>query len=145
MAAAIPVVLGVLGAASSVQSDAADEKSLNNQAVALEVKANETRAEGNEQATAIRAQKDEVIGSTISTAAAAGVVVNTGSVLDAIEESAYNIEMDALTTQESSERQARSYEIEAEQTRAGASSGISTLLSATGSAASGYASGLSLS
>lgn len=144
MAAAIPWVTGGLSLASSLSQSRAESANYESQAVAQEIAADEDRRVGSEQSALIRAQSDEVTGSTVSKAAGSGVVVSTGSVLDVIAENAYNIEMDALATEESAERAATAKEIEAANLRASKPSGISTLLSATGSAVSGYASGLSL-
>lgn len=144
MAAAIPFVIGGLSAASSIQQSGAEAASYESQAVAQTVAAREDRRVGSEQSSLIRSQADDLIGSTVSTAAGSGVEVSSGSVLDVIADTAYNIEMDALITEESAERSAKSKEIEAANLRAAKPSGISTLLGATGSAASGYASGLSM-
>lgn len=144
MAAAIPFVMGGLSAASSLQGSAAQTKQLNNQAAALDARAIEVRKQGSDQAKAIRDQRDQVIGSTVSQAAGSGVEVGTGSVLDAIEQSAFNIEMDALKTTETAEKTARSMELEGRFSRAGAPSGLTTLLGATGSGMSGYSAGLSM-
>lgn len=112
---------------------------LENQARALELRADALEKEGFAQETAIRRQKDQVIGQQRSAAAGSGVDVSTGSVLDVIEDSAFNIEMDAMTTRNTYANQAAAMRTEAAATRAAKPSGLSTLLGAAGTAAGGYA------
>ncbi|AUR93056.1 coil containing protein [Vibrio phage 1.182.O._10N.286.46.E1] len=126
-------VLGGLFGASE------EKKALENQAQALEARADSLDLEGFAQETAIRRQKDAVIGQTVSAAAGSGVDVTTGSVLDVIEDSAFNIEMDAMTMRNTYANQATALRQEAANTRAAKPSGLSTLLGAAGTAAGGYA------
>lgn len=134
-----------IGAATGLQmlggiSAAEEQKAqLEGQAQALEGRADALEKEGFAQETAIRRQKDQVIGQQRSAAAGSGVDVSTGSVLDVIEDSAFNIEMDAMTTRNSYANQAAAMRAEASMTRAAKPSGLSTLLGAAGTAAGGYA------
>ena len=125
----------------SVQGAQATEQQLENQAQALELRSKLIRREGADQAEMIRGQKDPILGQVTAQAAGGGVEVSTGSVLDVIKDNAFNIEMDALTTMETSNRQANTAQIEAANTRAGKPTGLSTLLGAVGSGMSGYAAG----
>lgn len=144
MAAAIPFVMAGLSVAGSASASSAQGEQLENQAKAQEFSAIETEAQGRSQAAAIRSQADSIIGSTVAAAAGSGVQVDTGSVLDVIEESAFNIEMDALTVESDAMRQAEGQLLGAASSRSAKPSGISTLLGAFGSGASGYATGLSI-
>ena len=128
--------LNILGGISAGEEQKAH---LEGQARALELRADALEKEGFAQETAIRRQKDQVIGQQRSAAAGSGVDVSTGSVLDVIEDSAFNIEMDALTTRNSYANQAAAMRTEASMTRAAKPSGLSTLLGAAGTAAGGYA------
>lgn len=134
-----------IGAATGLQmlggiSAAEEQKAqLESQAQALEARADATEKEGFAQETAIRRQKDQFIGQQRSAAAGSGVDVSTGSVLDVIEDSAFNIEMDAMTTRTSYANQALAMRQEAAMTRAAKPLGLSTLLGAAGTAAGGYA------
>ena len=141
MAVAIPIATMALSAASSAAQSSAQGQQMENQAQALESRADATEKEGFAQETAIRRQKDQVIGQTVSAAAGSGVDVSTGSVLDVIEDSAFNIEYDALTARASAANQATAMRQEAAYTRAAKPSGISTLLGAGGAGMSGYAAG----
>jgi len=131
-ATGLNVIGGFLGAEEQ-------KAGLENQARALELRADALEKEGFAQETAIRRQKDQVIGQQRSAAAGSGVDVTTGSVLDVIEDSAFNIEMDAMTTRTSYANQALAMRQEAAMTRAAKPSGLSTLLGAAGTAAGGYA------
>lgn len=139
MAAAIPVIGIGASIIGGIQSSREQSKQMENQAVALEAQADALRKEGFAQETAIRGQADAIAGQQIAGAAGSGVMTNTGSVLDVIEDTAYNIELDALTTRANYEREAQATEQGAANYRSAKPSGISTLLGAAGTAASGYA------
>lgn len=141
---AIPLLGAAIGVFGKVSQDKAQSQSLENQAEANEFAAKEIEWSGRSQARAIRNQADSIIGSTVSFAAGSGVQVDTGSVLDVIEESAFNIEMDALTIEADAARAAEGQRIGAQSARAAKPSGISTLLGAFGAGASGYATGLQI-
>jgi len=143
-ASLIPWALSAFGAASSLSGSRAEGDRLEAQAVAQEYTAVETELAGRSQAASIRAQADDIIGSTVSAAAGSGVVVSTGSVLDVIEESAYNIELDALTIESDAKRTAEAQRKGAQSSRDAKPSGVSTLLGAFGSAAAGYSQGLQI-
>lgn len=130
-----------MSVASSVSQSNAQGQQLENQAQALEARAAATEKEGFAQETAIRRQKDQVIGQTVSAAAGSGVDVTTGSVLDSIEDSAFNFEMDAMTARTSAANQATAMRQEAAYTRAAKPSGLSTLLGGASAGVSGFASG----
>lgn len=130
--------VSALGAAEGAQ---ATEQQLENQAQSLELRADMTRKEGSEQAALIRSQKDPILGQVTAQAAGGGVEVGTGSVLDVIKDNAFNIEMDALTTMESANRQANVAEIEAGYARAGAPSGLGTMLGVAGAGMQGWSAG----
>lgn len=139
MAAAVPFVIAGISALASIKGSEAQGAQLENQAQALESRADAVEKEGFAQETAIRRQKDQVIGQTRSAAAGGGVDVTTGSVLDVIEDSAFNIEMDALTARTSAANEAQALRQEAAYTRAAKPSGIATLLGAGGSGLSSFA------
>lgn len=144
MAVAIPFVMMAFSAIGSMNEQNAQEAMLNNQAKALDDKAEDLKFEGAVQESAIRDQSDFIEGQIISSAAGSGVQANTGSVLDVINQNAFNIEMDAITTRENYFNQAKTLEQEAKAARAGIPSGLSTLTQTAGAAASGYASGLNM-
>jgi hypothetical protein len=137
-------VLGGLGALTSIMGSQSDSQGLENQAISQEYSAIEAELSGRSQAASIRRQASAIIGSQVTAAAGSGVQVDTGSVLDVIEESAYNIELDALTVESDSKRQAEALRAGAASSRSAKPSGVSTLLGAFGAGASGYATGLSI-
>jgi len=134
-AVAVSTVIGVLGNISGANEQ---KQQLENQAQALEGRADALEKEGFFQETSIRNQKDKYIGAQTASASGSGVQVSTGSVLDLIEDTAFNIEMDAMTTRTNYAKQATVLREEASMTRAAKPSGLSTLLGAGGTAASGY-------
>jgi len=93
-----------LGAASSLMQTSKQNEQIEQQAQAQEYAAAETLISGQSRAANIRSQSDQVTGATKAAAAGSGVQVDTGSVLDVIEESAFNIELDALTTESDARR-----------------------------------------
>jgi hypothetical protein len=137
--------------------DEFDRKVLEQKAKTLESEALEINLQGRSRAQAIRSGSDEAVGSIVSGAAGSGVMVNTGSVLDLIEESAFNIEMDALTVEDDAKRSSSSRLLEARSAREAkpdgtthipfshGASGLSTMLSVVGSGLSGYAKGTAIS
>lgn len=143
MAAAVPWVLGGLGVASTVMGASAEAQQYENQAVAMEAKAQSIKEQGAAQANAIREQRDPILGAVTANAAGSGVEVGTGSVLDVIRDNAFNIEMDALTALSNAEKEAQATRVGAQNMRAAKPSGISTLLGGFGAGLSGYASGMS--
>lgn len=140
-AALIPAAIGV---GSSLLSSQSQNEQIENQAQAQEYAAGETLYSGRSQASQIRSQADSVTGATKAAAAGSGVMVGTGSVLDTLEESAFNIELDALTTETDAKRSYANQMATAASTRASKASGLSMLLGASGSGLSGYAMGKQL-
>ena len=138
------VAMGALGVGSSLMNSANQSEQIENQAQQQEYAAGQTLLQGRSQASAIRSQESEILGATKAAASGSGVQVGTGSVLDVIEESAFNIELDALTTESNSKRSAANQLETAASTRASKPSALSSLLGAFGSGASGYSSGLQL-
>lgn len=136
--------MAAVSAVGSSAESSAQGAQLEAQAVTQEYQADEIVREASNQAERIRASKDQIIGSTVSSAAGSGVEVSTGSVLDLIGENAFNVEMDAMITEQNAQRQARELRRSAEFTRANKPSGVSSLLSGFGGGMSGYASGLQL-
>ena len=143
-AAVIPYALAGLGAASSMSASQSQESQLEAQAVAQEKAAEETMLQGYSQSAQVRSQADDIIGSTVSAAVGSGVQADTGSVLDVIKESAFNIELDALTIESDAKRQAQNQKQTAANIRASKPTGVQKLLGAFGSGASGYASGMAI-
>jgi hypothetical protein len=137
-------VLGGISALSSVLGSQSKSQGLENDAASQEYAARETLLSGRSQANLLRRQADAMTGAQVTAAAGSGVQVDTGSVLDVIEESAYNIELDALTTESDSKRQAEALRTGAASARSAKPSGVSTLLGAFGAGASGYATGLNI-
>lgn len=111
---------------------------MDNQADALDSRADALEKEGFAQETLIRSQKDQVIGQQVSAAAGSGADVTTGSVLDVIEDSAFNIEMDALTTRSNYTSEAVAARQEGENIRAAKPTGLATLMGGASAGASGY-------
>jgi len=152
--AAAPVIgagLGVFGALSGASQQrgqiAAQQQQIEYEAQALEAKAKDLVYEGGLQEQYVRRQAKGNEGRMVASAAGSGVVVSTGSVLDAIKENAFNIEMDALTERGNYERQAKATWQQAQNVRAGSprqASGIGTLIGAAGAGLGGYAAGLSI-
>ncbi len=138
------VAMAGLGAASSIMQSQQQNKQIEYNAQAQEAQAQETLYAGRSQASSVRSQLDKVTGSVKASAAGSGVAVDSGSVLDVIEESAFNIEMDALTLESDAKRSAANQMATAANTRKSKTSGLGMLLGAFGSGASGYASGLQL-
>jgi len=130
-----------LGAASSLMQTSKQNEQIEQQAQAQEYAAAETLISGQSRAANIRSQADQVTGATKAAAAGSGVQVDTGSVLDVIEESAFNIELDALTTESDARRSYTNQMATAASTRSSKASSFEALLGAVGSGASGYASG----
>ena len=112
------VAMGALGVGSSLMNSANQSEQIENQAQQQEYAAGQTLLQGRSQASAIRSQESEILGATKAAAAGSGVQVGTGSVLDVIEESAFNIELDALTTESNSKRSAANQLETAASTRA---------------------------
>lgn len=137
-------ILGGLGVASSLLGSQSQSKQLDYNAEAQEYAAIETELSGQSRALAIRDQADAILGAQVAAAAGSGVQIDTGSVLNVIEESAYNIELDALTVESDAKRQAAAQRKGAASTLAAKPSGVSTLLGAFGAGASGYARGLQI-
>lgn len=137
-------ILGGLSVFSSLLGSKSQSQGLESQAQAQEFSALEVEESGRSQAAAVRRQADSIIGSTISAAAGSGVQVGTGSVMDVIEDTAYNIELDALTIESDAKRSAEALRKGASSSRAAKPSGVSTLLGAFGAGASGYATGLQI-
>lgn len=139
MAAEALIAGTVLNMFGTAQESQAQRQQLENQAVALERRAQATMREGGQQAQMIRAQEDEIQGKTMSAAAGSGVEVSTGSVLDTIKDTAFNIEMDAQTAMSNAASQADALRTEAAYTRAAKPSGASTLLGMAGQGLTGFA------
>lgn len=137
-------ILGGISVVSSLLGSRSKSKGLENQAEAFEYAAIETELSGRSQAAAVRDQADAIIGSQVSAAAGSGVQIDTGSVLDVIMETAYNIELDALTIESDAKRSAEAQRKGAASSRSAKPSGVSTLLGAFGAGASGYARGLQI-
>ena len=137
-------ILAGLGVASSLLGSQSDSRGLENQAESFEFAARETLLSGYSQAKLLRDQADAMTGAQVSAAAGSGVQIDTGSVLDVIEDTAYKIELDALTVESDSKRQAEAQRKGATSARAAKPSGVSTLLKAFGAGASGYAQGLKI-
>ena len=137
-------ILGGLSVVSSLLGSKSQSDSLENQAESFEYAAIETLLSGQSQAAAVRRQASAIVGSQIAAAAGSGVQVDTGSVLDVIEDTAYNIELYALTIESDSKRQAEAQRKGASSARSAKPSGVSTLLNAFGAGASGYAQGLKI-
>lgn len=137
-------ILAGLGVASSLLGSQSQSRGLENQAESFEFSAIETELSGFSQAKRIREQAEVITGQQISAAAGSGVQVDTGSVLDLIEDTAYKIELDALTVESDSKRQAEGLRKGAASSRSAKPSGVSTLLAAFGAGASGYAQGLQI-
>lgn len=144
MAVAIPFIMMGMAAMGSMSEANAAKQQAENQSKALENQAKDLEAEGSYQESMIRSQTPIIEGQIVAGAAGSGAVVNTGSVLDVIKQNAFNIEMDAQTTRRNYEKQAQAARQDAANARAGAPTQISTLLNVGGSAASGYASGMSM-
>lgn len=138
MAAAVPFIVAGVSALSSMSASSAQEQQMENQAQALDSRADALEKEGAAQETLIRSQKDQIIGQQVSAAAGSGVDVTTGSVLDVIEDSAFNIEMDALTTRNNYTTEATAARQEAENMRAAKPTGIAKLMGGVSAGASGY-------
>jgi hypothetical protein len=137
-------VLGGLGVLSSLLGSQSQSQGLENQAVSQEYAARETLLSGRSQANLLRRQADAMTGAQVTAAAGSGVQVDTGSVLDVIEDTAYSIELDALTIESDAKRQAEAQRKGAASSRSAKPSGVSTLLGAFGAGASGYATGLNI-
>jgi hypothetical protein len=137
-------VLGGIGVLSSLLGSQSQSQGLENQAVSQEYAARETLLSGRSQANLLRRQADAMTGAQVTAAAGSGVQVDTGSVLDVIEDTAYSIELDALTIESDAKRQAEAQRKGAASSRSAKPSGVSTLLGAFGAGASGYATGLSI-
>lgn len=131
-------MMAIMGGLSSLLQSQEKKEQIENQARALEFKANALEKEGFYNETLIRRQKDIILGQQVSSAAGSGVQVGTGSVLDVIEDTAFNIEMDAITTRTNYANQAVALRQEAQLTRSAKPSGLSTLLGVAGAGASGY-------
>lgn len=143
MAAA--VVMAGISAASSISQAKKENEQIDYNAEAQEAQAQETLYAGRSQATNIRSQSDSVTGSVKAAAAGSGVSASSGSVMDVIEQSAFNIEMDALTIESDAARSAENQIATAGNMRKSKTSGLGMMLGAVGSGASGYASGAQLS
>jgi len=135
---------GGLGVISSLLGSRSKSEGLEAQAKAQEYTAIETELSGRSQAQAVRRQANEIIGAQVSAAAGSGVQIDTGSVIDVIEDTAFKIELDALTIESDAKRAADAQRKGASSSRAAKPSGVSTLLGAFGSGMSGYAQGLKI-
>lgn len=128
------------GQAEKKENAENNRASLEAKAKALGRKAAALDSQGAIEEVNVRSQKDAVIGSIVSAAVGSGVVASTGSVLDVIEESAFNIEMDALTARNNLSMQANDARIEAGAARAakpGKTNLVKTLLGGPVGAISG--------
>lgn len=125
-------VMGNLASAGEQQQQAA------NQAYAMRTQAAQQKSQGAAQESQIREQGDRYVSQGIAASAGSGVAYS-GSVQDAIEESMYNIELDAVRTRENALQSAYATEAGAQAALNSAPSGLSTLLNVGSSVASGYA------
>ncbi len=132
------LVVGGLSATSSIAGSRAQNKQLESQAEAYERQAAETKSQGAAQERKIRREGSKYTSAMEAGAAASGVTL-TGSVTDAITESMYNIELDAVTAQNNAMQSAYAAEQNAAYARDAKQGTLSTLL---GAAASGVSSGL---
>lgn len=137
---AVPALIGAtaLNIGSSMLGAKSQREQLEQQAQQLTYDAAAVAKDGYYQERKIREMTPKAVGATKSAAVGSGVEIS-GSVLDAIEETAFNIEMDALTTRENATQQANVKFQQAADLRNSKPSGLSTLLGVGGQALSGYA------
>ncbi len=141
---ALPLIMAGLAILGSMSGSSSEAEQLENQAIALEFQATETILQGRAKATSIRGQEEAVMGATKSAASGSGVQVDTGSVLDVMEQNAFSIELDARTVESNASRAAEGLRKGAKSARLAKPTGMTTLLGAFGSGASGYAAGQSI-
>ena len=142
---ALAIGAGVLAGGSSLLGSSAQNEQLENQAQALERRSKAVTKEAAAQSLSIRKQSDVLEGQVTASAAGSGVAVNTGSIADLIEQNAFNMEMDALTVQQSAQSQADAMNKDAYASRQSKASGLEMLFGAAGSAFSAGTSAHSLS
>lgn len=133
-----PLAIAAVQAVGQMQQAQAQGQAVEQQAQNIETNAYLTKKEGLAQETNIRSQKDRVLGAQVAAAAGSGVDVTKGSVMDALKQSAFDIEMDAITARENALTQSAMMKREAELTRMQKPSGLETLLGVGGTAMQGY-------
>lgn len=129
-----------MGASEQNEQIRAQQQQMFQQANELDIEGSFLRKEGAAKERLMRDQGSTMEGQQKSAAVSSGVKTQ-GSVMDAIKESAFNLELDALNTREQYTREALSKERSADNLRAGIPqerSGLGTLLSAAGTGIGAY-------
>lgn len=124
MAAAIPLIGAGLSAYGAIQQGKMTSESLNQQADSLEAQAQESHAKGEYDAMRNQMLAAHRIGTSVAAYGASGVSAGSGSVLDVIQASHQNAELDRLNILHGADIRAINYMNQASMNRYGAESAM---------------------